>query len=109
MKTEKNHSGRQGFAFVELCLVVLVLGLLFILSNLAIQGRQVARRNECLSNLKQMEAHKQEWLRGHKTEMGFNFDVLTLGPFTNNCPSGGHYGWGSSTDRVTCSFPDHKI
>lgn len=79
------------------------------------QAREVAQRNKCLNNLRQIDAAKQVWATENnktpadvptwtdiKPYLGKNAGKLT-------CPKGGEYIIGAVGEKPRCSIPGHTL
>lgn len=77
-----------------------------------VKAREVAQKNACINNLRQLDAAKAQWaLENNKT--GNDMPTMDdLRPFLKgkiSCPAGGHYTLGTVADRPTCSIPGHTL
>lgn len=79
-----------------------------------VKARDVAQRNACISNLRTIDAGKQQWA----VEKGKNEDAVPtptdLGPYLPNfgslkCPKGGAYSINAVDAPPTCSIPGHDL
>jgi hypothetical protein len=75
---------------------------------------EVAQRNACINNLRQIDAAKQQWaLENSKTDEAVPV-ALDLVPYLKGnvfpvCPSGGTYTINSVGVPPTCSIPGHVL
>ncbi len=81
--------------------------------SMAAQTPAEADRNECISNLRQIDAAKQQWaLENNKTETAVP-TIADLLPYLANgfpsCPSGGRYSINAVSELPTCSIPGHSL
>ena len=105
----------------RLVLIITVASVWLLLAAIAIPGfipaRNVAFRNACINNLREIEKAKVSWV---KAEHKFPADISTFEELcvTNKflrykptCPAGGIYTLGALEERVNCSLTDkgHKL
>lgn len=81
--------------------------------SMANQSPADAERNECINNLRQIDAAKQQWaLENNKPDTAVP-TVSDLLPYLPNgfptCPSGGRYSINSVAEFPTCSIPGHTL
>jgi len=95
-----------------------------LLAAIAIPGfipaRNVAYRNACINNLKQLQEAKAVWAKAeHKLPTDIATEANLYGSFGTNgflrhklvCPRGGKYAFGSVGENPTCSLAaqGHKL
>jgi len=106
---------KKYFTLVEIMIVVAIIGLLAAIAIPSfIQARNTARTNACISNLKQIDAAKEQWaLQNNKTSSDTpNWDDLVTAYIksTPTCPAGGEYSINAIGTDPTCSVGgDHKL
>ena len=79
-----------------------------------VEQAEVAQRNACINNLRQIDAAKQEWaLEKNKTADAVPAEQDLLPYFKDGifpvCPSGGTYTIGAVNEPPTCSIPGHAL
>jgi len=103
--------GRQGFTFVEILLVVAIIGILIGIAQLAyLRAREVARARVCQMNLYKIDGAKEQYAIG-------DFPPSSLVPRwtdlvgetlylrrTPRCPSGGAYSMNNIDTDPTCDY-----
>ena len=101
---------RHGFTLVEIMIVVLIIGILLAIAvpNF-VKARDSSRAKSCVSNLKQIQAAKEQWAMDFKknatdtpgtTELYGSTRYIKTTP---ECPSGGTYTIGTMSADPTCS------
>ncbi len=80
-----------------------------------VKARETAQMNACISNLREIDAAKQQWaLENNKTTNAVP-TMQDINPYLKNgfeslhCPAGGTYTIGSVGERPTCSIPKHHL
>lgn len=106
---------KKGFTLVEIMIVVLIIGILLAIAvpNF-IKARETSRAKSCQSNLKQIDAAKEQWAMDNKMNTG---DVPGWGDLVPDymkkqpeCPSGGTYTIAGVGTDPTCSVGgDHSL
>jgi len=112
----KRHQGRatRGFTLVEIMIVVTIIGILLAVAvpNF-LQAREVSRARACVSNLREIDTAKQQYLLD-KNALTFNSATSAdptlgglVGPYVRSmpvCPSQGTYTTGNASTDPTCSL-----
>ncbi len=101
--------GRYGYTLVEILIVVLIIGILLAIAVPSfISARERARASACRSNLRQIQAAKEQWAMANNqgtsatpTWANLTPDFIQQQP---NCPSGGTYTIGNMSTNPTCSI-----
>lgn len=85
------------------------------------RDRKIEDRNLCISNLRIIDAAKNEWaIEKHKTTNDVPtwtdiqpflppFDKMKDSIFGTNCPSGGHYSINRLGENPSCSIDGHVL
>ncbi len=107
---------RKGFTLIEIMIVVLIIGILLAIAvpNF-VQARDSSRGRSCVSNLKQIDAAKQQYAMDNRldgTAAVAEADLVPTyikGTFPQ-CPSGGSYTINVVDTDPTCSIGgDHVL
>ena len=77
-------------------------------------GLSIIQRNECINNLRVIDAAKQQWALDKNATLDAVPTVKDLLPYFRDgtfpvCPSGGTYSINSVTELPTCSIPGHVL
>jgi hypothetical protein len=98
---------------------IALIPILLLLSAIAVpnfmRARDIAQRNQCINNLRQIDAAKQEWALEREKQQDAVPTWNELSPFLKTnyqalvCPKGGTYTIGAVKDLPTCSVPGHTL
>lgn len=104
------RKNRKGFTLIEIMIVVLIIGILLAIAvpNF-ITARDTARAKSCVSNLKQIDAAKQQWAMDNKklgtdTPVDADLSPTYIKGTMPACPSGGTYTINAVDTDPTCSI-----
>lgn len=101
---------KSGFTLVEVMIVVAIVGLLAAIGvRNYISARMTAQRNVCITNLKQLDAAKQQWAADTNqglTSTPANSDLFGASLYLKTnvvCPTGGSYSLNAVSVLPTCN------
>jgi prepilin-type N-terminal cleavage/methylation domain-containing protein len=114
MRTLLNRRREQGFTLVEIMIVVLIIGILLAIAVPSfMNARERSRTNACRSNLRQIQAAKEQWAmannRGPDATPAWADLVPDFMQQQPNCPSGGTYTIGNMSTNPTCNIAGHTL
>jgi len=104
----------SGFTLVEIMIVVLIIGILLAIAvpNF-MNARERSRTNACRSNLRQIQAAKEQWAmannQGPSATPSWTDLVPTFIARQPICPSGGTYTIGNLSTDPSCSIQGHSL
>jgi prepilin-type N-terminal cleavage/methylation domain-containing protein len=109
MRTLLNRRRERGFTLVEIMIVVLIIGILLAIAVPSfINARERSRANACRSNLRQIQAAKEQWAmatnQGRDATPDWNNLVPNFLQQQPRCPSNGTYTIGNMATNPTCSI-----
>ncbi len=105
---------KKGFTLVEIMIVVLIIGILLAIAvpNF-IKARETSRTKSCQSNLRQIDAAKEQWAMDTKAAdgaaVGFGDIVPDYIRTVPECPSGGTYTENNVGTPPVCSEAGHTL
>jgi competence protein ComGC len=102
-----------GYLGILLGLIAIPMVLAIAIPNF-VKARETVQMNVCLSNLRQIDAAKQQWALDNKkqaTDIPTESDLAPYlkGVATLKCPAGGTYQINAVGEKPTCSNPKHKL
>jgi len=104
-----------GFVTGYVSLVLTMLLLVIAIPNF-IKARDIAQRNACISNLRQIAAAKQEWAQAQQkdaaavpTEAELDAVLQGVKMADLKCPKEGDYTINPVSEDPACSIPEHSL
>lgn len=103
-----------GYISIALSLIMIPMIVAIAIPNF-VKAREVAQRNACINNLRQIEGAVQQWALEHSKPddaVPTFAEVNAYFKGTNSiftCPAGGSYTLGAVNERPTCSVPGHVL
>lgn len=80
-----------------------------------VRAREVAQRNGCINNLRQIDGAKSQWALETGAEEGQSVISDDIAPYLAEgvglftCPAGGTYSFNAVNQDPTCSIPGHTL
>lgn len=105
---------KKGFTLVEIMIVVLIIGILLAIAvpNF-IKARETSRTKSCQSNLRQIDAAKEQWAMDTRASDGAACTMGDLVPDyirrAPECPTSGSYTVNAVGTLPTCSQAGHSL
>lgn len=99
----------KGFTLIEIMIVVLIIGVLLAIAvpNF-MNARETSRAKACVSNLKQIDAAKEQWAMDHNANNGDAVVDSEVDGYIKAgapaCPSGGSYTYSAVGTDPACSI-----
>lgn len=111
------RKSQKGFTLIEIMIVVLIIGILLAIAipNF-MNARETSQTKACVSNLKQIDAAKEQWAMDNKKKTGDTVTDAELWAATTGyikkepkCPTGGTYTVGAVGTDPSCSVGGKHI
>jgi len=106
----RSEAQERGFTFVEIMIVVAVIGLLggIAIPNF-VKARTTAQKNACIANLEQIDGAKEQWALENRKTQGASADARAVNSYLKNsaqplCPADGTYTYQNVGVNPTCSI-----
>jgi hypothetical protein len=100
-----------GYIGIALSVFVLPLLAAIAIPNF-VKARTTAQMNVCVSNLRQVESAKEQWVLEYKKQTTDTPTAQDLAPYLRtqlSCPAGGVYTFNAVGEKPTCSIPSHRL
>jgi hypothetical protein len=99
--------------YVSIAMIPIIAMLAAIAIPNFIRARDIAQRNACINNLRQIQAAKQSWALQQKKSGGDPVTMTDISGFLQPrpfiCPKSGVYQVNPVGEDPTCSIPGHKL
>ena len=110
---KKNHRS-SGFTLVEIATILGIIGFVLAIGVPAlIRNRELAQKQACIENLKQIDGAKERYAASEGLTNGDGVPAIIIGSeyirSMPECPSGGSYTFNRIGEDPICSFDDHRL